>query len=189
MAAQIQHIATVYFIFNFLSSNFLLPKSIFSNRLKSQIAIQKATSNKSVSVGVEEILDDELFQFLSTHLSSSVLVHDLNVRCDVSCCWLELFVHGPVTINEPLCHFDWFANSVSVAVVSFDDFPEVSLKNTWRDSCILLWKRGHRFQREYDWFRSLCWWLDFGRTEWGSRNSACKKCFCFKFSNSNLYKV
>jgi hypothetical protein len=75
----IQKIPTVYFIFNSLSSNFLLLKSIVFESFKSRIAIQKTKSNKSVSVGVEEILHDEFFQFLSTYFSSSVLVNDLNV--------------------------------------------------------------------------------------------------------------
>ncbi len=150
----IQKIPTVYFIFNFFSSNFLLPKSIVFESFKSRIAIQKTKSNKSVSVGVKEILHDEFLQFLSTYFSSSVLVNDLNVWCNVSCCWLELFVHGPVTIHKPLCHFDRLANSISITIVGFNNFPEVSLKNTWRDSCIIILKRGHHFRREYGWFRS-----------------------------------
>lgn len=54
------------------------------------------------SVGVEEVTDDELFQFFSGDFAVFVGVDDLNVRSNISGSWLEWLVHGPVTVHKPL---------------------------------------------------------------------------------------
>ena len=76
------------------------------------------------AVGIEEIPDDELFQFFASDLTVPVFVDDLHVGCDVSGGGLETFVHGAVAIDQPFGHLDRFAHAVSVAVVGLDDLAE-----------------------------------------------------------------
>lgn len=83
---------------------------------------------KSSPVWIEEISHNEFLQFLSVYFAVSVLIDDLNVWSDVSCCWLELFVHCSVAIDQPFCNFDWFTYSVSIAVICLDDFPFLLMK-------------------------------------------------------------
>ena len=81
----------------------------------------------STSVGVEEVLNDKSFKLINGNLAVSVLINDLNVRGDVGCSWLETLVHGTVAVHQPLGDFDGFADSVSVAIVSLNNFPESSV--------------------------------------------------------------
>ena len=134
------------------------------------MTIQKANTTKSISVGVEEVLDDEFFQLFSANFSPSILVDDLDVWGDISCSGLELLVHCTVTVNQPLRDFNWLADAISIAVICFDYFSFIIKPSTWRDFCIPLWKIALRFRRGYGWSRSWCWWLDFGRIALGNRN-------------------
>jgi hypothetical protein len=73
------------------------------------------------SVGVEEIADYKLFQFVSGNFTVPVLVDYLNVRGDIGGGGLETFVHGSVAVYQPLRYLDGLADAVTVAVVGLDD--------------------------------------------------------------------
>jgi hypothetical protein len=76
------------------------------------------------SVRVEEVADDELLEFFPGNFTVFVGVDDLYVGGDVGSSGLEGLVHGPVAIDQPLGHLDRLADTVSVAVVGFDDLPD-----------------------------------------------------------------
>ncbi len=131
---------------------------------------KKSRIRKSISIRVEEIPHNEFLQLLPTDFSSSVFVYNLHIWCDISGCGLELLVHCTITIHKPFGYLNWFAYSVSIAVVGLNYFPLLLAKCTWRDFGIISGRTGRRFIRGYGWFRSLCWLLDFGRIGLGSRN-------------------
>jgi hypothetical protein len=53
----------------------------------------------SVSIGVVEILDDEILQILYTDFPFPVSIHDLHIRRDIGGSGLKTFIHGPVAVN------------------------------------------------------------------------------------------
>ena len=76
----------------------------------------------SNTIGIEEVSDDEFFQFFSGDFPIAVFINDLHVRSDVSGSWLETLVHCSITVYKPFSHLDGLTNSISVSVISFDDF-------------------------------------------------------------------
>lgn len=80
---------------------------------------------KSISVWIEKVSDNEFLQLFSADFSPSIFIHNLNIRCDISGSWLELFVHGSITINKPFSNLNWFTDSVSISIIGFDNFSEL----------------------------------------------------------------
>ena len=76
------------------------------------------------SIGIEEISDDELFQFLPGYLSVPVFVDDLHVGGDICCSGLEALIHCSVAIDQPLGNLNSLAYSVTIAIISLDDLSE-----------------------------------------------------------------
>lgn len=102
---------------------------------------------KSISVRIEKVSDNEFFQLFPADFSPSIFIYNLNIRCDISGSWLELFIHGPIAINKPFSNLNWFTDSVSISIIGFNNFSELIKYLLCKISAFLSWEKSSIFYK------------------------------------------
>lgn len=124
---------------------------------------------KSISVWVKKVSNNEFLQLLSADFSPSIFIHNLNIRCDISGSWLELFIHGPITINKPFSNFNWFTDSVSISIICFDNFSELIKYLLCKISAFLSWKKSSIFYKRMISLEACVCYLTLGELSWEAK--------------------
>jgi hypothetical protein len=57
----------------------------------------------------------------------------MHIGSNIGCSWLEIFIHSPITVNEPFSDFQSFTRPIMVLSIVLNNASKyIILSNTWQ---------------------------------------------------------